>query len=245
MAENTRHIEVEGGFNIRDLGGYPTQDGRVTRWHTLIRSGGLDRITPAGQQRLIDYGVKTVIDLRDDLEIHDYPDVFAHVDNAIGVGSVNLPLSRDGFASSSTYTHLGELYVQYLSAFQDNIAKIVAAISAGEPAVLFHCAVGKDRTGLISALLLDLVGVPEQIIADDYAMTTQHIAPVVAQWRANARQNGHDLDRFERDVASEADSMLYLLNILDTKYGGAASYLRSCGVTDEQLLHLQTRLLAP
>ncbi len=242
MAEGARQIEVEGGFNIRDLGGYPTKDGRFTRWHTLIRSGNLDRITPAGQQRLLDYGLKTVIDLRDETEVRDYPDVFAEVDT---VDYVNLSLSRNGFAHNAAYAHLGELYGQYLGAFQENIGRIVSAISESETAVLFHCAVGKDRTGLISALLLDLAGVPAQVIADDYALTALSIAPVIAEWRKNAQQNGHDLEHFERDVAAEADSMLHLLKLLDTEYGGAANYLRQCHVTDQQLTQLQTRLIAP
>ena len=242
MSESARHIEIEGGFNIRDLGGYPTKDGRFTRWHTLIRSGNLDRVTPAGQQRLLDYGVRTVIDLRDETEVGDYPDVFAEID---AVDYVNLSLSQSGFAHNTAYAHLGELYGQYLGAFQENIGKIISAISEGETAVLFHCAIGKDRTGLISALLLGLADVPAQVIADDYALTAQSVAPVIAEWRKNAQQNGDDLARFERDVAAEAHSMLHLLSLLDTEYGGAANYLRQCHVTDQQLTQLKTRLIAP
>ncbi len=242
MTERNRHIEVEGGVNIRDLGGYPTQDGQTTRWGVLIRSSNLDRITPAGQQRLLDYGVKTVIDLRDDEEVRDYPDVFAQVD---AVDYRNLPLSQSGFASGAEYAHLGELYSQYLVAFRDNIGKIIAAISEAETAILFHCAVGKDRTGVVSALLLRLVGVADDVIADDYAQTTTQIAHLVAQWREYAQKQDHDMRQFERDVASDAESMLHTLKVLNSEYDGVVNYLRTCGVTDQQLAQLQTRLVSP
>ncbi len=241
MTENTRHLKVEGGVNVRDLGGYLTKDGYTTRWRTLIRSAGLDHITDKGQRQLLDYGVKTIVDLRDDREVIDYPDVFAHGNHA---HYVNLPLSPSGFASGTDYAHLGELYCQYLSAFQVNIGKIIAAIAESEAGILFHCAVGKDRTGIVSALLLDLVGVPVEVIAEDYALTTPQIAPMVAEWRVNALQKGHNMVHFERDVAADAELMLHMLKVLNEDYGGAAQYLQTCRVTPQQLTRLHTLLVA-
>ena len=72
-----RDLEIEGSWNVRDIGGYPTADGGTTRWGVLLRSGDLARVSPTGQQALIDYGVRTIIDLRDLNEVRSLPNVFA------------------------------------------------------------------------------------------------------------------------------------------------------------------------
>src|SRR5689334_13916500 len=72
----THQLDIEGGYNIRDLGGYPTKDGRTTQPHRLIRSGNLDKMSARGQQQLIDYGVKTIIDVRDEWEAQHFPNPF-------------------------------------------------------------------------------------------------------------------------------------------------------------------------
>ncbi len=248
MAENQRHIEVEGSYNVRDLGGYPTVDGRQTRWRVLIRAGSLEKTTPTGVQQLADYGVKTVIDLRDEWETTHYPDAVTQLTTIV---YHNLPMIGDELfqnehwkTAATKHITLDQLYGNMLDYCQTQIGQIVSTLTEAPPVTVFHCFVGKDRTGLLAALLLNLVGVPNDVIAADYALTGERIAAQLAEWRASALRNGQDMALFERDFGCEAQAMLTTLADLDARYGGAAAYLRTCGVTDAQLSSLQTRLLA-
>lgn len=235
-----RHIPVEGGYNVRDLGGLPTASGGTTRFGSLIRAGNLDQVTEAGQQTLLTYGLKTVIDLRSSDEVRQWPDVFAA---SRQVSYWNLPYSPNDYAGGADYRHLHELYCQSLDARRENIRMIISTIAESEPGILFHCAVGKDRTGMIAALLLDLVGVPAEVIAEDYAETTRHILKQVEAWRDYLIENGEDMTYFERDYGAVAPTMLTTLDFLDRDYGGAEAYLRWCGVSAAQVARLKTLLV--
>lgn len=233
-----RHIDVEGSWNVRDLGGYATADGRVTRWGRVIRAGNLDKVTAAGQQKLVDYGVKTIIDLRDLQEVTDYPDVFAA---STVVRYQHVPIARDGY--NDGYVTLKELYCNYCDGFQPSIGTIVGAIAESEPGVLFHCFAGKDRTGIIAALLLGAVGVPDDVIAEDYALTRERITMLHESWRTWAMQQGQDMERFEHDISAEAATMLETLRHIHHRYGGVGNYLSTCGVTEQQVEKLRDLLI--
>jgi protein-tyrosine phosphatase len=242
-----RHLPIAGGFNIRDLGGYPTQDGRTTRPGILIRAGNLDQVSPAGAQQLLGFGAKTIIDIRDEWEAEKYPDVFAQ---STAVKYTNLPFIGTSLSSSEnwkTRTHaygrLNELYEIYLNACQAQIAAIITALAESEPAAVFHCHAGKDRTGLVSALLLDAAGVPAQVIAEDYAETSLQITELVAGWRAAAQEQGQDMEQFTRDTGAVSGTMFRTLNHLEQRYGGAKDYLLQCGVNTHRLNDLMGRFV--
>ncbi len=235
-----RHIIVEGGVNVRDLGGYPTAGGRVTRFGRLIRSANLDQLTASGQQTLLDYGMKTDIDLRHVDELKRFPDVFAR---SAHVRYLHLPFAADDFSPRAEHSRLDGLYIEAFDSRRENIRAIISAIADGEPGILYHCAVGKDRTGMISALLLGNAGVPTDVIAEDYAETTRHIVHLVEEWREDGRRRGDDMTYFDRDVAADAPIMLATLEALERDYGGAVAYLRSVGITEAQLGRLKALLL--
>lgn len=241
------HLEIEGGFNVRDLGGYPTRDGQVTKHGVLVRAGTLSDITDAAQARLVDYGVKNVIDLRDEWEVQTYPDASAR---SVVMRYRNLPFIGDRLtqdaawkAEAEQHETMFELYCYWLEHCQPQIKAIVSAIIDSEPTTLYHCYAGKDRTGIISALILGVVGVPEEVIVQDYAETTARIQHLIAAWRANAILHQEDMSRFERNVGSSAPTMENLLRHISDQYGGATNYLRLCGITDGQLDSLKTRLI--
>lgn len=236
--EPMRHLEIEGSWNVRDLGGYATVDGRVTRWGRAIRAGNLDKVTTTGQQVLIDYRVKTIIDLRDMQEVTDYPDVFAE---STVVSYKHLPIAKDGY--NGGYVTLKELYCNYCDGYQPSIRTIVGEIAESEPGVLFHCFAGKDRTGIVAALILGTVGVPDAVIAEDYALTSQRITMLHEGWRAWAIQQGQDMERFEHDISAEATTMIEMLGHIHHRYGGVANYLSTCGVTERQLEQLRDLLI--
>lgn len=234
-----RHIEIEGSWNVRDLGGYQTRDGRTTRWGSVIRAGNLDQVSPAGQQALIDYGVKTIIDLRDMNEVRDYPDVFAE---STVVKYRHLPVVHTD--SPVIQVQLGEYYRTYLDTCHENLGAIIGAVAESDPGVLVHCFAGKDRTGIVSALLLNVVGVPDDVIAEDYALTSGRISHLIEIWRAYAIEHGQNMKMFENAISSEASTMLATLEHIEHQYGGVTQYLSICGVTGQQIDRLQTLLLA-
>lgn len=239
-----RNLAVEGSYNVRDLGGYLTADGHHTRWKVLVRAGNLDKVSAAGCQYLTDYGIKTVIDLRDEWEVEDFPNVFAQSEQ---VRYVSLPLignrlSQDEAwkAAGQTLFRLEELYGYYLDHCQAQIGSIVAAISESTPGTIFHCYAGKDRTGLIAALLLGAVGVSIEDIAEDYAQTSQHITHLVSDWEEYAVKNDYDMQLLKRDSGAMPETMVNTLNYLTERYGGVKGYLVSCGVAESQIVELRS-----
>ncbi len=242
-----RPLTVEGSYNVRDLGGYPTQDGRTTRPGILIRAGNLAQVTPAGAQQLLGFGAKTIIDIRDEWEAEKYPDVFAQ---STAVKYANLPFIGNSLSSSEswkarthTYARLNGLYEIFLDACQPQVGAIITALAESEPVAVFHCHAGKDRTGLVSALLLGAAGVPAQVIAEDYAETSRQITELVASWRAAALKQEQNMQAFERDTGAVAETMLSTLNHLEQRYRGVTNYLLRCGVSQRQLTELLARFV--
>lgn len=240
-------LEIEGTYNIRDLGGFPVAGGSTTRRRTFIRAGGLDLLPLSSQQQLIDYGVKTVIDLRDEWEVQQFPNVFAE---STTVKFLNLPVIGNHFSHSETwkeetqdYDLLDELYCKFIDRCQIQIGAIISTIAESMPTIVFHCYAGKDRTGIITALLLGFVGVSDDLIAKDYSQTNLNITHLIEQWREYAVQHEQDMQRFEVDIGSETTTILRMLNYIKLRYGNVTDYLRVCGVTDNQLEQLRSLLI--
>lgn len=243
----SRTMVVDGGYNLRDLGDQPTRNGRRTLRGLLLRGGNLDGLSVTGRQQLLDYGVRTVIDLRDEWEVEQYPTPFSQ--SVVACAYCNLPLigarlSADPVWEAETQTmSLEGLYAHYLDRCRTQIAAIVAAVVDSAPATLFHCYAGKDRTGIIAALLLGAVGVTDDAIVEDYAQTAAQITHLAEAWRAHARATGYDLARLEHEIDSQPSTMRSMLDHLNTRYGGVVDYLLACGVTTTQLSVLQQRFV--
>jgi protein-tyrosine phosphatase len=244
--EWTRRLAWEGVLNARDLGGYPAAGGRETRWGAVVRSDSLTDLTTAGQAALAGYGVRTIIDLRLADEIARHPNPFATPgDHEVGYTNVSVIDPAAGFPPETDT--LGENYLWMLDRFAGFVAEVVTAVAgAPEGGVLIHCAAGKDRTGLISALLLGLAGVPAETIAADYAMTAELLRPRDEAWLAAAPPE----ERTEREAvlarfAPTAEVMLEVLAGLEERYGGVEGYLVAAGVSRADLDRLRERLLAP
>jgi protein-tyrosine phosphatase len=244
--EWTRRLAWEGVLNARDLGGYPAAGGRETRWGAVVRSDSLGDLTAAGRAALAGYGVRAIVDLRLADEIARHPNPFATPgDHGVAYTNVSVIDPAAGFPPD-TYT-LAENYLWMLDRFSGFVAEAMAAVAgAPEGGVLIHCAAGKDRTGLISALLLGLVGVPAETIAADYAMTAELLRPRDEAWLAATPPE----ERAEREAmlarnAPTAEVMLDVLAGLDERYGGVEGYLLAAGVPPAGVERLRERLLAP
>ncbi|HNP70643.1 MAG TPA: tyrosine-protein phosphatase [Kouleothrix sp.] len=236
-----RHLALEGSYNIRDVGGYITADGQRVRWRRLLRSDSLHALTPAGQQALRGHGLRTIIDLRRPSEASQRPNVFAA---ASGMIYRNLPLFDDEAAPTidAPADTLEELYTRYVDGCQPQLRAILATIAGAATApLLVHCAVGKDRTGLVIALTLGALGVEPATIADDYALSHARLAPLFALERPSVAAENHA--RYDRMVQSPRETMLHVLAHIGAHYGGLSQYIATLGVSAEQVALLREHLL--
>ena len=243
--EWTRRLAWEGCLNARDLGGYPTVDGRETRWGAVVRSDSPAALTEAGRAALAGSGVRAIVDLRLADEIARDPNPFAEPgDHGIAYTNVSVIDPAAGFPPD-TYT-LGQNYLWMLDRFSGFVAEVMAAVAdAPEGGVLIHCAAGKDRTGLVSALLLGLVEVPDETIAADYAMTAELLRPRDEEWLENGPGERAEREAMLARFAPTAEVMLEVLQGLTERYGGVEGYLLQAGVSPADLDRLRDRLLAP
>jgi protein-tyrosine phosphatase len=243
--EWTRLLDWEGCLNARDLGGYATAGGRETRWGAVVRSDSLAALTEAGRAALAGYGVRAIIDLRLADEIADHPNPFAEPgDHGIDYTNLSIIDPAAGYPPD-TYT-LAQNYLWMLDRFGGFVAEVMAAVAAApEGGVLIHCAAGKDRTGLISALLLGLVEVPDEAIAADYAMTAELLRPRDEEWLENGPGERAEREAILARFAPTAEVMLEVLRGLTERHGGVEGYLLRVGVARADLDRIRDRLLAP
>lgn len=244
QAQFTRHLPVAGTYNVRDLGGYAAGQGR-TRWRQVLRADALHRLDQAGVAALTSEGVRTVIDLRHAAELEIAPNPFSthpevRYHNISLFENITPPANLDG----GSIDILLEMYKLALSQRSDAVRMVMLTIAeAGEGAVLFHCTAGKDRTGVIAALLLGLSGVDAATIREDYALTSEMIAPMIAELLAHATERGASPDAYKPLLAANPVTMEQFLSHVEQVYGGAEAYLESIGIDGAARRRLRDRLV--
>jgi protein-tyrosine phosphatase len=237
-----RELRWDACWNVRDLGGYGTLSGRRTDWKSIIRAGNLSRLTTAGRDALIAYGIRTVIDLRDPREFAVELDPFH--ERGVWAGQVTYvsePLiSEAEWAAIRDPEVMKKGYVVTFELSRPNIARVMSAIAAAPPGgVVVHCHAGKERTGVVAALLLALAGVPDEVIAEDYVASDRYLGPLYAEWAAR-EEDPDERSRRLRGFTSKPAHMLQPLEHLRTR-GGVAAYL-SDGLSVHELMALRERL---
>ncbi len=244
-----RRLDWEGCLNVRDLGGHPTEDGGETRMGAVVRADSVRRLTDAGWQSLVEYGIRRIVDLRlaSELEEDAPGEVPVEVVHVSFLEDVPLDRQIEIFQrwidAPDDVSATRDGYLEMLDSYRKNVAAAVAAV-AGAPdgGVLIHCMGGKDRTGLVAALLLRLVGVPVADIAADYGLSAENIKPFWQQWVEDAGdENERELRR--RLSASPAEAMAQVLEALEREHGSAEGYLRGAGVTAHDIESARSRLL--
>ncbi|MBS5451691.1 MAG: tyrosine-protein phosphatase [Coriobacteriia bacterium] len=235
-------LELQGAHNIRELGGYPTTDGGCTLTHRVLRGDELTRTTQADRARLVEYGLHRVIDLRSSLENEREPNPFV---NTPYVEYVNIPmLDRMNSANfmDELPSSLGELYIGLLEGSGADLGRVMRMLAEPSTGVtLVHCTMGKDRTGVVSALLLLLAGVGEDEVVADYAATAHNMAEQVEALRSAAARAGVDVPMAL--LSSDPADMRTMLDHLRAHYGTAADYLvQRCGCDPEVPVRLRALL---
>jgi protein-tyrosine phosphatase len=248
-SEPVRLVALEAVHNFRDLGGYATADGRTTRWRILFRADGLYRLTPADVATLEPLGLRTVIDLRSATELDErgrfpvdvHPVIFHHLPI---VDATWADVERPKYERDEDF--LIWAYQEMLTVGAPRFAAAFEALA--EPGALpavFHCAAGKDRTGLLAALLLGSLGVSRDDIVADYALTVEGMA----RFRVWAAREWPEF--IERMAALPAaftaalpEAMRHILSDLCREHGTIRNYVRSIGVSNGTLSTLESVLLA-
>jgi protein-tyrosine phosphatase len=244
-----RTLTWDGCVNIRDLGGHPTEDGRTTRFGAVVRADSVRHLSDAGWEALLDYGVSRIVDLRFRSELAMDPP------RDLAVEVVHIPLLPEpddaewaeidpiGYAQPDARGLTRAVYLEFLERRRPQFAEAISAVAgAPEGAVVVHCFYGKDRTGVVVALLLRLAGVDLEAIGADYALTGHNLRDVTAAWIADAPDELERERRIRRGTTL-AQAMVDVLAELERRYGSVRDYLRAAGVEARALDRAIARLV--
>jgi protein-tyrosine phosphatase len=240
-----RLIALEGAVNFRDLGGYATVDGQRTRWRVLFRADGLSELTGADLEVMRSLGIRTVVDLRSAHEVEQSRfDVDAHPVTFHHYPFIRALPDAESFARAPGF--LGVQYKEMLDGAAPEIIGALSALAAPEarPAV-FHCTAGKDRTGLLSALVLSLLGVPEETVLADYALSGAAMARLRAKLIAKYPDGEGFIADSDQLFSADPANMVALFAHLRHRYGTIEGYASTIGVPAEVIGRLREALLEP
>ncbi|WP_030241308.1 tyrosine-protein phosphatase [Streptomyces sp. NRRL S-350] len=265
MNPGTQRIELAGALNVRDLGGLATAANGVTRFGRLIRSGGLQELTPADVEHLTrTLGVREVIDLRSTAEVRrEAPGPLARVPgvrirnlsllaesppgSAQGSERVDteraMPWNRSGVDGRPKPAGSTGHYLRYCAERPDSVVAALRVIAHGTGATVVHCAMGKDRTGVVCALALEAIGVRREDVVADYVRSGEQMAEIVERLRDNPL---YAADISSRPFASLLPRPAYIQDLLDTfddRFDGVRAWLATHGWTADDQEALAGRLL--
>jgi protein-tyrosine phosphatase len=242
-----RALRWDGCLNIRDLGGLPTEAGGRTRRGVVLRADSIRKLTDAGWNAMLDYGVSRIVDLRVNSELAQDPSRelsidLVHVSVLPEFGSeVWAEFDAISDAAPDAPSAHRAVYLEFLKRFPSKFAAAVEAI-AGAPSgvVVIHCVGGKDRTGLVSALVLRLAGVSIEEVAADYAQSEANLRSELSEWIEQAPTEQERKQR-ERRSQTPAAAMVGLLEELEQRYGSSEDYLLAGGASEESLQRIRQR----
>lgn len=232
-------VPMDGPHNFRDLGGYPAQGG-TTRKGCFFRSDGLQNLSDADRRWMLENGITCVLDLRSRKETEQKPDALS--DDFIYHSICMSDKMTEEDTEEQFPNRLSDLYILILESHRSQFRQIMRILAerGGKPSV-FHCAVGKDRTGMTAMMLLSLAGVPEEIILEDYEVSERNMKPIFDVQKKILREAGWRIP--ESLFQSPREEMERTLEYLNGKWGGVPAYLKDCGVPEEEMEALKEYLI--
>jgi protein-tyrosine phosphatase len=240
-----RHFNLAGATNFRDLGGYTGKDGRTVRWRHIFRSNHLGHLTKADIAILRGVGLRTAFDFRgteerssalcaiEDLTVHSLPvepTVVAALRARLANGNALSP--TDGIEV------MRESYVNYVRQNTGRFQSLFDHLLGDSAPLVIHCTAGKDRTGFACALILHSLGVPEDVIAEDYLLTNRF-------YRRDPSASNDIPDDVRQVLGSvEASFLAAAFNAIRSDFGDLDQYFhRGLGLGPAERTALQTRYL--
>jgi protein-tyrosine phosphatase len=232
-----RHVPLAGCYNFRDLGGYPTRGGGHLAWRRLFRADGLTRLNEDDCAALTELGLATVIDLRTASEVNDrgrFPT------ETVEVEYHHLPLT-DSIPGTEEVPDWGEAdyvtarYVHLLAEGESSIARAITLLASdGSLPAVFHCSAGKDRTGVLAAIVLGGLGVPDDVIVDDYALSAIGTSRLMQALREEYADAVEEVEKYATAILRVLpEAMAGFIDYVKTERGGFESLVRQLGVRDE------------
>jgi protein-tyrosine phosphatase len=244
-SSGTRHIEFERLRNFRDLGGYRTDDGRTVAYGALYRSDSLGKLGGADWDTFLALGIRTVIDLRYSWEI----EASRRVPEVERFTYANLSIEHRAYDQAEIdpdvdpWRYLADRFAEVAEDGVEEIRQAIELIAEGPGPAVFHCASGKDRTGLLAALILSLLGVSEEQIVADFALTDLASAQLRSDWEAAHPDRVMKWPSYGR---APAEIMELVIADLNAYYGSVHDYLvNEVRITGNVADRLRERLLSP
>lgn len=240
--QHQRHIRFEGVLNFRDIGGYQTADGGAVRWGAVYRSAELHKMTEQDARKAIDeLSVRTVLDLRDPANVEAAPGFGPLVESSqvtrhhVRIGN-DAVAERARAARAAGTASVRATYISFAELAGGEAAKAFSALaeSIGTP-VVFHCNQGRNRTGIMATLLLDVLGVDDESIVADYALIDPDIAGV--------NETAEHKARVARAVDAGSEAIRGLLAHLHDEYGGASEFLLARGLAPSSMQRIREELI--
>ena len=239
-ATPSRALPIGGAFNARDIGGYDTPAGPIA-WRRLMRSGGLDAIDDADRAVLAELGVRTVLDLRRDEELETRPNQLGE----LNVRTIRVSITPGSLTSEpDAMPTLTDIYTAIVESSGPALAEAINVLA--EPAALpawVHCTAGKDRTGVVVALVLALVGVDDQVIIEDYAVSEALLGTAFVE-RLSA--GNPDIAEIASDLLASPPALIAsVLEQIRASHGGVAEFLVHHGMDPAAPDRLRAALVEP
>lgn len=241
-----RRIDLEGCVNFRDLGGYPTRTGQTLRWRTLFRSDALHALSSTDVALLREQlRMSDIVDLRTSFELE--ADGRGLLESE-AIAFHHTPLF-DGDAraaeraAAEKLVTLADRYVGMLDFAREPIARVVEILARSRGGAVYHCAAGKDRTGVISAVLLGALEVPDELIVADYALSAENIDAIIERVMGMKGYQDTLADLPPDTLHARPETMETVLRHVGERFGSMSDYLREAGVKPDTLDALRARCL--
>lgn len=243
--EKSKIVKLQTTYNTRDLGGYKTADGKITRHGVFLRSDDTDNLTLKDIEKLKTYGVTTVLDLREEPYYLEHPDKLSSIPeiNYQNIDIVKIYNKHSVDKETRSDESSARKFLRYTG--EGNWVKTAFDIIADtEGCTLFHCFAGKDRTGLVAMLLLGLVGVSDEDIMQNYSVSYDFI-----------KDNPKIKEIIEKDIenfgeaaigkyhATPPSKIKHGIDYISENYGTTENYLLACGVSRENLDKIKNRFV--